>query len=243
MEEAIVEGRYFQALFAVARRPAMYTRTEFELDELRRLIGWNSTRAKPRASFTDPNIRAFLREKRRPHGLRLGSLIIKEFPSGGLTLSGLQFYLDYLEAVERFVPTLMIVDYPDLMKHDPDNLRISIGQSVVGLRGIAQQRNIAMFAPTQGGRATLGAKRVRSRDVTEDISKVFTADNVMTYSQTDAEKRYGLARLNAEHARNTEGGYEVVISQAYSIGQFVLDSAFKSSMYDEQIRGEGGEEA
>lgn len=240
MDEATVEGRYYQALFGVARRPVAYLRTKFEYDQLRRLVGWESQSVKPRMAFTDPNIRKFLREKRKPHGLRLGSIIIKEFPSGSLTLSNLQFYLDYLESMEKFVPTLVIIDYPDLMKHDMDNLRISIGQTVVGLRGLAQQRNFALFAPTQGGRGSLGAKRVRSNMVTEDISKVFTADNTLTYSQTEAEKRLNLARLYVDHARSTEGGYEIVISQAYSIGQYVLESALKSSMYDEQLRGEDG---
>lgn len=240
MEEPLVEERYYQAFFSIAKRRANYLKTTLARDELKRLIGWDSDRVKPKVTFADPNIRKFLREKQKQH-YRLGSLIIKEFPSGSLTLSGLEFYLDYLESMEKFIPTLVIIDYPDLMKHDLNNFRLSIGQTFVGLRGIASQRNFALVAPTQGSKISFGAKRVQSTMVTEDISKVFTADNVLTYSQTEAEKKLGLARLYVNHARNTESGYEIVISQAYAIGQFALDSALKTTKYIEQFRGDSDE--
>ena len=107
---------------------------------------------------------------------------------------------------------------------------------------MASERNFALVAPTQGSRSTIGAKRVRSKDVAEDISKVNTADQTLTYSQTEAEKRLGLARLFVGHARGMEDGQEVVITQAYAIGQFVLESEFMSSAYWEKMKDEGGDE-
>lgn len=236
--EDLIAGRYYQSLFSVASQDKKYARTSFEYDELKRLLDVSTKQVKPKVSFAQSDIRKVLRDKITQWGLRLGSIIIKEFPSGTLTIQKLETYLDYLESMEKFVPTMVIVDYPDLMKQDSGNLRISIGQTFVNLRGLASERNFALIAPTQGGRGSMGAKKVRSNMVSEDISKVMTADNVMTYSQTEAEKRLGLARLYVDHARNTQGGYEVVISQAYAIGQFVLESALKSTAYEERLKGD-----
>jgi len=48
---------------------------------------------------------------------------------------------------------------------------------------------------------------------------------VLTYSQTPAEKSLNLARLFVEKARNEESKMQVLITQAYGVGQFCLDSA------------------
>lgn len=244
MSQESIAGRYCQSLFGVGSRNTQYPRTSFEFDELKKLVGWETTRQKPKLNFNNPDIRKYLSSKITQWGLRLGSLMIKDFPSGQLTVSQLNAYLDYLEQFEKFIPQLVVCDYPDLMKQDPQNLRISTGRTFVDLRGMAKERNFALVAPTQGGRDTIEAKHVRSKNVSEDISKVFTADNVLTYQQTKAEKRLGLARLSVEHARNTEGGQQIVISQAYPIGQFVLESAYMSNEYWKQMKGEddGSEE-
>jgi hypothetical protein len=241
MAQERIVGRYYQSLFSVASRNAPYMKTSFEYDELKRLLGWETVRKKPKISFQDTDIRRILREKMKPWGLRLGSIVIKDFPSGSLTMSAFNSYLDYLGSMEKFYPTLVIVDYPDLMKQDVSNLRISTGRTFVDLRGSASERNYALIAPTQGGRSSIGAKRVRSSNVSEDITKVMTADNVLTYSQTEAEKRANLARLFVNNARGVADGYEVVISQAYSVGQYALESAMMSSAYWEQM-GSGDEQ-
>lgn len=242
MSEERVAERYYQSLFSAAWKNSPYSRTAFEYDDLKRLVDIKTARARPKMSFSAPDARKILRDKLKPWSNRLGTILIKEFASGSLTLSQLDTYLDYLEVSQKFIPTLVIIDYPDLMKQDSNNLRITTGQTFVGLRGMAQQRNFALVTPTQGGRSSIGAKRVRSKDVSEDISKVMTADNTLTYSQTEAEKRLGLARLFANHLRNAEGGQEIVISQAYAVGQYVLDSALMSKAYWERMKEDGYEE-
>lgn len=236
MDEDEVLGRYLQTLFGVSRRNVPYVTSIFEYDELERLENVKTVKRKPTLSFSDPHAKKLLRAKMKPHGLRLGAILVKRFPTGQLSIAQLTTYLDYLETVEKFIPTIMIIDYPDLMKIDPRNQRLELGRIFVDLRGLAVERNLAVIAPTQGGRASIGAKRVKSNMVSEDISKVFTADNTLIYSRTKAEELRGLARLNVAHARNTEGGHEIVITQSYATGQYVLDSALMSSAYWEQLK-------
>lgn len=235
MSEQEVLDRYFQSFFGIATRDDQFTRTTLELDELGRLISFKSRKARPRLDFGDPAIKKILRSKVKLWGARFGRLVIKAFPSGTLTISQLRGYLDYLELTQKFIPTVLIVDYPDLMAFSTKDYRLALGRAFVDLRGIAGERNLALFTPTQSGRSSIGAKRVNSTDVTEDISKVFTADTVLAYSQTAAEAQRGLARLTIEHARNAPKGTQVVLSQSYATGQYVLGSALLNQSYWEGL--------
>lgn len=242
MDEARVLARYYQSFFGIARRGGEVTRASLELDDLERLTGFKLRKAKPKLDFGDPHIRKILRAKISHWGGRFERLVIKGFPSGTLTVNHLRGYLDYLELAHKFIPNVLIVDYPDLMKQQTDNLRGSLNATFVELRGLADERNLALVAPTQSNRSGIGAKRVGSANVSEDISKVFTADTVLSYSQTDAEKRLGLARLSVEHARDTETGATLLLTQSYSTGQYVVESAQLQSAYWERLKEVTGDD-
>ena len=236
MDESRILARYYQSFFGIARRPDAFSQATLEFDELERLTGFKLRKTKPKLDFADPHIRKILRAKMQHWGARFGRLVIKHFPSGTLTYSALRGYLDYLELVHKFIPDVLIVDYPFLMRLDSNNLRISFGKMLVDLRGLADERNLALVAPTQSNRVGIGAKRVSSTNASEDISTVFTADTVLSYSQTEAEKKLGLARLSVEHARDTETGAMILLSQSYTTGQFVVQSASMSNNYWERLK-------
>ncbi len=184
-----------------------------------------------RLTLHDPNIREVVTSKVKREFRKRPPLVIKEFPTQGLDVAGLRAYLDALERHEHITPDLLIVDYPDLMKHDAANKRIEIGLLIEQLRGIAVERNCALVAPTQSNSTGEKATTVQTSDVAEDISKMATADTVYTYSQTPAEKKLGLARLLAGKDRNHKDGASVLITQAYGFGQFCLDSTVLHSDY------------
>jgi hypothetical protein len=232
--------RYYQCLFGVARDPERYNRTDLEFDELGRLSGFKTKSVKPRIDYTQPKVRALLRSKISAFGTRFGNLIVKTFPTGSLTIPHLIGHLDYLQEVERFVPNVLIVDYPKLMYADRANLRLDLGRNVEELRGLVGKRNMVCVAPHQGTRGTIGAKRVRSREAGEDISVVQTADTVLAYSRTEAEERLGLGRLSVEHTRDARGGSMILLSQALDIGQYVLNSAVMQPAYWDRLKEVGG---
>jgi hypothetical protein len=169
-------------------------------------------------------------------------LFIKDFPTSTLTVDQLISYLDYLEEVKGFIPNVLIVDYPKLMKMDRRNRRVDLGDNVEQLRGLAGQRNMALVAPHQGTRKSMGARRVTSSMAGEDISVVQTADTVLSLQRTEAEERLNLARLSVEHARDSEGRSMIVLSQSYNTGQFVLDSAPMQQAYWDQVQDLGDED-
>jgi hypothetical protein len=241
IDQLKVIRRYYQALFAVARRPDRLVRAVLEFDELNRLAGFRQKRFKPRLDFGNPKIRSLLMDRIKTWGVRFGGLVVKSFPTGFLTIDQLTGYLDYLEETQKFVPNVLIVDYPKLMRLDRKNLRIDLGHIVESLRGLGVQRNLALLAPHQGTRSTIGARRVTSAMAGEDISVVQTADTVLAYSRTAAEERMGLGRLSVEHARDSEGGSLIVMSQSYETGQYVLESAVMQQAYWERLRSLGGD--
>ncbi len=234
--------RYMQAFFAISKRKGKTHRLKFKKDKLRRLTGFKEIEIRPRISLDDSDIYRKLEHKIEKFSKRiLKHIFVKEFPTGQLTSRELEAYLDSLEATERFIPDLLIVDYPDLMTLDPNNLRMSLDEVYKNLRGIAVQRNIAVAVVSQSHRAAAKSKRVGGENVAEHYGKVAHADCILTYSQTPAEKALGLARISVDGARYDEDGITIIISQSYGTAQYVIDSALMTDNYYDMVKEELGD--
>jgi hypothetical protein len=213
-------GRLLQALFSLTRHEVKQLRVPyFERD------GKGNVSIGIRELQRDPII-----AKRKDLARRIADftsyppIVIKEFSTGSLTLRELEDYLLTLEKEKKLIPTVVCLDYTELMRLDGENLRIDIGRTWVGLRGIAVRRNCAMITASQGNRDSDTAKLVDKNHAAEDWSKIGTADLVYTYSQTPQEKQLGLSRLLVAKSRDSEDRVLVLNSQSYPIGQFSLDS-------------------
>ena len=234
-----VVGRYHQAFFSVSKhaRPARIPRfvrdahgdtVDVEYEDL------------VRPSLADPDIKAVLGRKLEREFRRRPRLIVKFFPTGSLTLVALKAYLDNLERFQKIVPGLLVIDYADLMAiKDAGNLRSELGEITKGLRGIAGERGIAVCTMAQTNREGMGSTNVNVTHLSEDISKAFTADTIISYSQTEQEYALGMARLFLAKHRDDEAKRWALISQAYSIGQFCMDSAPMLNHYWDFVKSGG----
>lgn len=239
MSEELVTQRYLQALLGVSTHMDDFVRTEFEFNRKGGLVEMHTTKKmKSDWSLFGPDARQKLRREFQKVGTKYNRIVIKEFPSGSLTLSQLEAYLDYLEQEHRYHPDLLIIDYPDLMAQDTKNYRISLGRTFVGCRGILVDRHMAGFFPTQGNRSSLRATKVSTDMVAEDVSKLHTADIVLTYSRTEAEKERNTARLFVGNARNQRDGAVIMMSQSYDTGQYVIDSHWMQQSYWDILKAE-----
>jgi replicative DNA helicase len=236
MSEDRCAQRYMQAFFAMAKRKEKKIVTKFERDSLGRMVGFDEKEVIPKLSMDDPKIRAKLERRIGQSSSRyLDNIFVKQFATGTLTIRQLESYLDGLESNERFIPDLLIVDYPDLMKLDASNMRLEIDQVYKELRGIFVSRNVAGAIVSQGNRTSEKAKNVTSGMVAEAWSKIAHADCIITYQQTEAEAKMGLARLYVSGGRNDEDRITLVISQNYAMGTFVVDSTMMSNDYFKQL--------
>lgn len=238
MSDKRYAARYIQSFFSISKRDTDTQVARLIRDRDGKLEDILQEQVK-RMSLADPDIHAFLSKRIKAEFQKRSPLFIKQFPTGSCTLDMIRAYLDSLERFEGVTPDLIIIDYPALMKHNANNKRIELGMLVEGIRGIGVERNAATIVPWQGNRVTETAKFVRGADIAEDISILATADTLLTMSQTPMEKKLGLARIGAEKARNDADKFVALITQAYNIGQFCLDSMLLDGDYFELIEGGG----
>lgn len=234
MSEQRVSMRYIQSFFSISKREATIRYPRFTLDDDGSFSSITMEEL-TRPTLKDDGIRAQLASRLQREFRKRPPLIIKQFPTGALTIPMLNAYLDGLERFHKFVPDVLILDYPKLMKIDAQNMRIELGAVTERLRGVAVERNLALVTAAQGNRDSASAMIVTDTMIGEDYSQIATADNVVTYTQTAQEKKLGLARLYVSNGRNDEDKFIVLISQSYAIGQFCLDSSMMSMNYDDVL--------
>jgi hypothetical protein len=231
IEAEEVAQRYYEALFGASKRDDINKISTFKYDRKGALDQIVAQSVEVPFTFNSSAVREELQTRIGHFGMRSDNFVIKRFPMSSLTLDQLEAYLESLELLEKFVPDLVILDYPKIMKLNQKELRTSLGQLMEGLRGLAQRRNFALAAAHQGNRSSADADIVRATHASEDWSVVCTADFLVTYSQTSAEKRLGLARLYVEMARSEQDQFGVLVTQSYKTGQFVLESTRLSDSY------------
>jgi Straboviridae DNA replication helicase len=230
MEET--KQRYYQSIFAIPKREAQeLSRTTLKFDRFGKFDGFGSSQIKADFAFDSDLITDELETRVMHFGSRFGNLLIKKFPMRSLTINGLRGYLDNIEITEKFIPDIMILDYIGVMKTDSRNPRISLGHVFEEFKGICDERHIAGVTAQQVSKIGARADFVRMTHVAEDWSLTNTADQVLTYSCTDTEERYGLARLYVDKARSEESKFGILITQNYSTGQFCLESAALEQRY------------
>lgn len=227
-------GRLMQTFFRCSKRDLRYLRWTFGQNKDGSLF-FDPEKVKiirdqePKATFRDADIRGYL-VKRLKHLQGRPTPYIKDFPTRTLSVRDLERWLDGLEASHRYRPDLLCVDYGSIMRPEfrYKDKRNEVGQIHEDLRRIAVERDMAVTSVIQsnrsGRRASESGKTLKDEHMAEDWSVGHTADVVLSYNRTRAEKERGLARLFVDKARDDDDVLEVLISQAYAVGAFCFDS-------------------
>lgn len=233
MDEEDVLARMYQAMMSLP-----VTGDDFEITTIKKRLGkvtgLERKTMRPQFHFGSKTIELEINSYLDQLGRKADNFVVKRFVPGQLTGAGLRAYLDSLEQ-GGFIPDMVVVDYLGIMKVDPRNLRISMGQNAVELRAVAIERNIAMVAAHQASKAGEEAMTVKTTHMAEDFSIVGTADWILTYSCSEREFAHGLGRLFVGKARRRKDRWGVLITQSYDIGQFCLSSMFLDSSYFEHL--------
>ena len=232
--EDVTAKRYIQALYAMTASKSETVRYPiFKRDQLGRFttIDYDQRVAEGITAETAPRIAKKLR------GLKTRSrLLMKQFPTGSLTIPQLTAYLDQLARNENFRPDLLVLDSINRMSVNSDKIRTDLGQLAIKLRGVAVSRNIAIVTTTHSNRAGDSAKVVSgAQHVGEDYSLTGTADTVCTISRTKQERENGRARIFVDASRNAEDKWLAMISQNFMTGQFAIDSVYMAKHVEQEI--------
>ena len=229
-------NRELQSYFGLTARPEDLTLGQletpvFQKDQFGNLIKIDFKRIPTVKSLRDSDIGAYLNEEFK--NLYKPKLLIKEFPSGGLTMHGLKAYLDNLEAYYNYIPDIILLDYLDLMAVRSEELRIDLGILGVQLRGLARERNIAIVSAAQANRTGEDRPLLTRKNLGEDYSKVKTGDVLVTYNKTFWEEKKGLARMYIDKGRNNRDGDTILLAQNFTLGQFCMSSTLLGNKYFE----------
>jgi replicative DNA helicase len=241
MSEISYTRRFLQSFFSISKDEAMVRIAQLQHGRDGALSDILYEEVE-RMTMRDENINSYLMSRIKRDFRRRPPLWIKEFPTKSLDMNGLEAYLDQLERFQNFVPDAIFLDYPDLMKHDSKNKRIELGELIERFRGVCAARNAAGITVSQGNRDAETAQTVTGGMVAEDISKLATVDACLTLSRTEMEEKLGLARILVEKARDQKDGMSILITQAYALVQFALDSTMLHGDYWDVIGGQGGGE-
>lgn len=128
---------------------------------------------------------------------RGGQMLIQEYPTGSATVSDIHSHLTVTKHHYGRAPDVVIVDYPDDMKHTSgmSENRHNLAHTYIGLRGLAFAENVLMICPSQINRDGSQKDNPGMESLAECYQKGAIADGIFTICQTLEEQQQGLARL------------------------------------------------
>ena len=149
-----------------------------------------------------------------------GELVIKYYPTRTASINTITAHLQQCE-LQGIKPDMVLVDYADIMKSTQNfsEKRHSIGLIYEELRGVAGEFDIPIWTASQANRSSLEEDVIGADKVSEDYSKVMTADFVMSMSRKVEDKiantgrfhviknRFGPDGLTFPATINTNTGY------------------------------------
>ena len=126
-----------------------------------------------------------------------GNLIIKYYPTRTASVNTLTAHLQQCE-LQGMKPDMVIVDYADIMKSTQHftEKRHQIGHVYEELRGMAGEFDIPLWTASQANRSSLEEDVIGAEKVSEDYSKVMTADFVMSMSRKVEDKIANTGRFH-----------------------------------------------
>lgn len=146
-----------------------------------------------------------------------GKLVIKEFPTKRLSITGLRAFLNQLSNYEDFVPDVIVLDYLELMKTEKDMAEYQ-GQERLAqeLRGIASEYNTLVWTATQTNREGRKVNIITDAELADSYGKIRVCDLVFSINQTEQEFDSGQARLYLMKSRNGRARFIVPLKIDYS---------------------------
>jgi replicative DNA helicase len=126
----------------------------------------------------------------------LGRLIIKYFPTGTASIHTIRNHVERC-AVRGFVPDILIIDYPDVMRSTRkfELMRQELKLIYEEIRGYAGELKIPIWGGCQSNKDGTNSDVLDLSNMSEAYSKAAVADVVISLSRKTNEKSNGTGRL------------------------------------------------
>ena len=158
---------------------------------------------------------------------------LRTFPTGTLSVKGLEAELKDMEVYNGWAPEVICVDYADIMDLGPgSDEREKINRTWKALRGLASTRKCMVATVSQTGRATVGGEQdAAENQISEDIRKVAHVTKMITINHTPTEKKRGITRLACNTTRDGAPIQDsVVCTSCLAIGRPYLECELLSNV-------------
>lgn len=157
-----------------------------------------------------------------------GSIDIKAFPTRGVTVHGLEAYV---EKVIQLKPIdLIILDYADLLgrpRAASGNDYEDMGGIYEELRGISSKLKIPVWTASQANRSSLQQDTIGADNIADSYKKVMTADFIFSIIRKDIDKLDNKARIHIIKNRFGPDGMTFDCAMDTNTGKFHI--------YDKQV--------
>jgi archaellum biogenesis ATPase FlaH len=142
-------------------------------------------------------------------GRKSGDLYIRQIPQGS-TCNDLKVYLKNYEIERQKKPDVLIVDYLDLLF--PNNKKINPGDLFIKdkfvteeMRGLGVERGMIVLTASQLNRSSVTEQEHDHSMIAGGISKIQTADNVISIFASAAMKERGQYQIQFLKTRSSSG--------------------------------------
>ena len=155
-----------------------------------------------------------------------GKMIIKYYPTRAATVNTLSAHLKQLE-LKNIKPDMVVVDYADILKPISNyrEKRLNLGETYEHLRGMAGEFDVPVWTASQANRSSLEEEVIGADKVSEDYSKVMTADFVMSISRKVEDKVANLARVHIIKNRFGVDGVTYPTDMNTDIGKIMVNDS------------------
>lgn len=145
---------------------------------------------------------------------RLGAkVVIKQFPPGKKTVSDLRRHTERLQAVEGFVPDLIVVDYLTLLRPEKADKRdmFATGEEITeDLRAWGIEDKLFLWSAAQSNREAMNSPVADMQHIGTSSGIIYTADLVLSINRTPEEEKLGMTNMMI--VKNRQGQARVTFS-------------------------------
>lgn len=154
-----------------------------------------------------------------------GRIFSKYMPPRETTCREIRAYLQHLRATRSAVPTVLCVDYGDLLgssSSEFEKRHEELGMVYTELRALGGHLGIPVWTASQAKREALTQKVIGPEQVGESFKKVAICDVLLAICRTEEERAASLLRLYVAACRfAADGGILGPFSTAFDTGRFV----------------------
>lgn len=165
-----------------------------------------------------------------------GKIVIKEYSPGRASLSTIESHIKQLQSNNDFIPDLIIIDYPDLLKprKSRKESKEELDDIYTDLKGMAKDLKIPFVCPSQINRMGAKDEIIEGDKVAGSFQKMMIADLSVSLSRRRKDKINGTGRFHIMKSRLGPDG------QTYA-AKIDLNKGFidiSEDLYEEESDGE-----